>query len=605
MQRSAERNQCRQLGARLDENANWSSHRRGWELVWAALRLGRVQLAGLLTVTVVVYLLGLALPMIAQHAVDSIAEGVARSVLPWLTLAAILAIYLEAYFISLRQRLVITLGGLLSRRLSLKAFLRLMRMRVDAKKFSTGEVLNRFQQADKIPEFVLEILPQLVFDVGGGFISLLLIFFYDQVIGSVVLAITAISSFYMKSSVEKLDVLTENHFTVCGERQSILMESVVGISTIKSLALEVHRFVRWKSSTLKTVSTLQEMLHELRRIFVGTVFVNGAVTVIVLFLGCFRVVEHHLTLGELMALQLLAGRVFAPILSSVEIIRHYQQVKITLVELGKLMAESREEAVIRPPLRELKGGGVAVRGLTLRYSSSIRPALEDVTFTLPSSGLFALVGRNGSGKSSLISILLGLQRDFEGEVLIAGKEIRLYDPRWLRSQMGVVNQDTTLFSGSIRENVAAGTRETDEKHIRSALDFANASAFVEAMPKGIDTELEENARNLSGGQRQRIGIARAVVRDPPLLLFDEPTASLDAEAAVAFERRIAAWARDRLAILVTHHLASVRNADGILVLERGRLVGFESHATLIRDCASYAALWNDYLRSMDGEPHRD
>jgi ABC-type multidrug transport system fused ATPase/permease subunit len=158
-----------------------------------------------------------------------------------------------------------------------------------------------------------------------------------------------------------------------------------------------------------------------------------------------------------------------------------------------------------------------------------------------------------------------------------------------------------LFSGTIRHNVAAGISDADDARIRSALAFAGALELVEALPGGLDAELEENGRNLSGGQRQRLAIARAVVRDPRIVLLDEPTAFLDSEAAVALEQRLAAWAQDRLLILVTHHLAAARSADAILVLDQGRLVGFGFHAVLLRDCTPYAALWSDYVRSMEGE----
>jgi ABC-type bacteriocin/lantibiotic exporter with double-glycine peptidase domain len=258
---------------------------------------------------------------------------------------------------------------------------------------------------------------------------------------------------------------------------------------------------------------------------------------------------------------MLAGRLIAPIISSGDIWRQYQETRVALTELGRFMAEPQERATTRPPLRQLAVGGISVANLTLRYAPTARPALDSISFMLPARGRFALVGRNGSGKSSLIRVLLGLQRGFEGEVVIAGHDLRHYDPRSLRARIGIVDQDTILFSGTIRQNIAAGIAGAGDARIRSALAFADALGFVEAMPNGLDAELEENGRNLSGGQRQRLAVARAVVRDPRLVLLDEPTAFLDAEAAFALEKRLAAWGQDRLLILVTHHLAAARNAD--------------------------------------------
>jgi ABC-type multidrug transport system fused ATPase/permease subunit len=169
------------------------------------------------------------------------------------------------------------------------------------------------------------------------------------------------------------------------------------------------------------------------------------------------------------------------------------------------------------------------------------------------------------------------------------------------AQTGIVDQDAILFSGTIRENVMAGARFVDNAEMKGALVFAGALDFVEVMPQGLDSAVLENGRNFSGGQRQRLAIARAVVRNPRLVLLDEPSAFLDAEAAVALEQRLATWGSDRLLILVTHHLAAARSADAILVLDQGRLVGHGSHTALLRDCGPYAALWSDYSRSMEGE----
>jgi ABC-type multidrug transport system fused ATPase/permease subunit len=176
--------------------------------------------------------------------------------------------------------------------------------------------------------------------------------------------------------------------------------------------------------------------------------------------------------------------------------------------------------------------------------------------------------------------------------------------RSLRAQFGIVDQDAILFSGTIRENIVAGMGSADDACVRRALAFAGALGFVEAMPGSLEAVVEEHGRNLSGGQRQRLAIARAVIRDPCLALLDEPSAFLDPEAAVALEKRLAVWGEDRLLLLVTHHLAAARDADAILVLDQGRLVGFGPHAMLLGSCGAYAALWNDYSRSVAGEVTR-
>jgi ABC-type bacteriocin/lantibiotic exporter with double-glycine peptidase domain len=496
---------------------------------------------------------------------------------------------------------VLGLSTFLKRRISTRAFLHLMRRRIDLDAAKTGEVLNRFQEADKIPGFVLRMMPQVVFDAGNGVVSLLLMIYYDAVIGLATLAAAAVSVVVLGRQLRGWDETAEEMFKTSGKRQGVLSESVNGIITIKALALETQRFGRWKDVTETFIMASHRLFDRVRRFHVGSSMIMRAISLIVLALGCRRILNHDLTFGGLLALQLLAGRLLAPIVSSGDVLRQYQEAKVALAELSRLMAEPVERPAVRPPQRQLGDGGIAVRNLTLRYAPDARPALDDVSFMLPAHGRFALVGRNGSGKSSLIRILLGLQRGYAGDVSVGGHDLRHYDPRALRARIGIVDQDTFLFTGTVRDNVAAGMAGADDAHIRRALAFAGALEFVEAMPEGLGAEIEENGRNLSGGQRQRLAIARAVVRDPRLVLFDEPTAFLDAEAAVALEQRLAAWGRDKLLILVTHHLAAARSADAILVLDQGRLAGHGSHTALLRDCAPYAALWKDYVRSMEGE----
>jgi ABC-type bacteriocin/lantibiotic exporter with double-glycine peptidase domain len=573
----------------------------GWVWVWRSLRLRKWRVAAILALTVAVYAAGLALPLCTQQAVDLIAAGAVDLRLAWLGAAAVIAIAIETALTSVREKLVLGLSNFLKRRISSRAFLHLMRRRIDLGSAKAGEMINRFQEADKIPGFVLRMLPQVAFDAGNGVVALLLMLYYDAVIGLTALAAAVVSVILLGRQLRAWDETAEQMFKASGKRQGVLAESVNGIVTIKALALETQRFGRWKDVTETVIAASWQLLDRVRRFHVSSTTVMRAISLIVLALGCWRILNHDLTFGGLLALQLLAGRLLTPIVASGDVLRQYQEAKVALAELSSLMAEPVERPAVRPPQRKLGDGGIAVRNLTLRYAPDARPALDDVSFTLPARGRFALVGRNGSGKSSLIRILLGLQRGYDGSVAVAGHDLRNYDPRALRARIGIVDQDTFLFSGTVRENVAAGLAGADDTQIRRALAFAGALDFVEAMPEGLGAEIEENGRNLSGGQRQRLAIARAVVRDPRLVLLDEPTAFLDAEAAVALEQRLAAWSRDRLLILVTHHLAAARNADAILVLDQGRLAGHGSHAALLRECAPYAALWKDYVRSMEGE----
>jgi ATP-binding cassette subfamily B protein len=578
----------------------------GWGWVWRSLRLRRWQLAAVLALTLGDYAAGLVFPLCTQQAVDLIGAGAVGLPLLWLGTAAVAAVGVEAALTSLRRKLEIRVTTFLDRRISRKAFLHLMRRRVDLAPMPAGEAINRFEQVDKISSFVMLQVPHLVFDVGGAAVSLMLMLYYDVMIGAVTVAAAAACGFLLRNQLGDLDTLSEKYFKVQGKQKGVLSESVTGIVTIKSLALETRRLGQWTVVTDAVIAAALNFFDRMRHFHVNSFIVMRGLNLIVLALGCYRMFRHELTFGELMALQLLTSRVISPLLWYGDMLKQYKEAKVALTELSRFLAEPVERPALRPPRRQLGDGGITIRDLTLRYAASARPALDAVSFTLPARGRFALVGRNGSGKSSLIRVLLGLQRGYAGEVAVGGHDLRQYDPRALRARIGIVDQDTMLFSGTVRDNVAAGIlqgqlADRSDKPIREALAFAGALEFVEAMPGVLDAEVEENGRNLSGGQRQRLAIARAVVRDPRLVLLDEPTAFLDAEAAVALEQRLAVWGGDRLMILVTHHLAAARSADAILVLDQGRLAGHGAHAALLRDCPPYAALWKDYVRSMEGE----
>jgi ABC-type bacteriocin/lantibiotic exporter with double-glycine peptidase domain len=366
----------------------------GWAWVWGSLWLRKWELVATFLLTVAVYAAGLVLPIFTQRAVDMIANGTAGRQLVWLGIGAIAAVGIEAALTSLRQSLVMRLISFLNRRISRKAFMHLMRMRIDLGVFPAGDALNRFQQADKIPQFVLELVPRVVFDTGNAVVSLLLMLCYDAVIGLTMLVAAVASGVVLRNRLGQVHELAEGTYKAHGKRQSMLSESVTGIITIKALALEARRFRRWAAATDTFITAWRRLFDHMRRFHVSVRMVVHALSLIVLALGCYRILRHQLTFGELLALQMLAGRLIAPIISSGDIWRQYQETRVALTELERFMAEPQERATTLPPLRQLALGGIRVANLTLRYAPTARPALDSISFMLPARGRFALVGRN-------------------------------------------------------------------------------------------------------------------------------------------------------------------------------------------------------------------
>jgi ABC-type bacteriocin/lantibiotic exporter with double-glycine peptidase domain len=564
------------------------------------LLLRRGQVVSILAMTGMVYAAGLVFPISTQKAVDAIVAGRADWVLVGLALTAVFAVGIEVAVSSWRQKLLIRLVAFIDRRVSRKVFAHLMRARTDRAGFRSGDVLNHFQQATKIRDFVLYHLPHVAFDAGGAMVALSVMFYYDPLIGTTVLVVAPVLAVLAREHIGGFRLVMDDYYASVGARQNVLSESVNGISTIKALALEGGRMRRWDRVTSAMLDKLCHMMDRNRAIALRSQLVSRGLSLLVIGLGCWRMFQGQLSVGELLALQLLTGRIAGPILSSGDVYRTYQEADVAVRRIAGFVSEPREQATVIPPIRAFADGGIVLSKVSLTYPGANRPALRDVTVALPSHGVVAIVGRNGSGKSTLIRILLGLLGDYAGRVDVFGHDLRHYDPRWLRTGIGVVDQDTALFSGTVRENLMPSRRNADEATLRAALSFSGALGFVEALPGGIDAELSEGGRSLSGGQRQRLSIARAVVRNPKLALFDEPTAFLDAEAAVALEKGLAVWGRDRLLILVSHHLAATRSANRILVLEAGHLVGDGTHEQLVKTVPEYASLWSDYSRSLEG-----
>ncbi len=569
----------------------------GWRWIARSLLLRRWQAVSMLAMTGVIYAVSLVFPVSTQKAVDTIIAGRAGLELAAFALAALLSIALEAALSYWRQRLVIELGTFLDRRISRRAFAHLLRLRIDGAGFRSGDAMNHFKQAEKIRDFVLFEIPRALFDFGGALVALAMCFYYDLFVGLSLVLTAPLLILAVSKQIGGFDALAESFYTSIGVRQNALAETVNGIATVKALAVEGARMRRWEATTDDMLGKFRALREAFRSFNLRAQIGARSVTLLVLAVGCWRLFEGRLTVGELVALQLLSGRITFPLMASSDFYRSYKDVDVAIRQIAEFLTQPNETAAVSPPLRYIGAGGIRLSHVSLAYPGGASPALDDVSVALPERGMIALVGRNGSGKSTLIRILLGLRRDYSGTVEIGGRDLRDYDPRWLRSRIGVVDQDTVLFSGTVRENLISG-RKLEEAALREALRFSGAQDFVEALPGGLDAELSENGRSLSGGQRQRLSVARAMVRQPDFMLLDEPAAFLDAEAAVALEKQFVAWGRSRLMLVVSHHLAATRHADRILVLEAGRLVGDGPHDRLVQTVPEYATLWADYSRSL-------
>jgi subfamily B ATP-binding cassette protein HlyB/CyaB len=305
-----------------------------------------------------------------------------------------------------------------------------------------------------------------------------------------------------------------------------------------------------------------------------------------------------MTVGALVAFNMLAGRVSGPLVQIVTMVHEYQEIALAVQMLGEVMNQKPERDDARPGLRPELTGRIEFENVTFRYSAEGDPALEGVSFAIPAGSIFGIVGRSGSGKTTLTRLIQGLYPIQQGLLRIDGFDARELDLVHLRAGIGVVLQDNFLFHGSVRDNIACVKPNASFEEVARAARMAGADEFIERLPRGYDTILEENAENLSGGQKQRLAIARALITDPRLLIFDEATSALDPESEAIIRENLRKIAFGRTVIIVSHRLSMLANAEAILVLDRGRIAGIDRHEQLLARCATYRQLWQQQTRQV-------
>jgi ATP-binding cassette subfamily B protein len=319
-----------------------------------------------------------------------------------------------------------------------------------------------------------------------------------------------------------------------------------------------------------------------------------------MLLGAYMVLvkPDTLTPGALMAFAMLSMRLTQPLIKIAQLQQDLAEVRGAVGEVASIMnvppEESRENG-----LRQTIKGEVVFKDVRFRYSAAAPYALDEVSFTVPAGTSLGVMGRSGSGKTTVTRLLQRLNSKYEGIIKIDGMDLREIDLMHLRTHIGVVPQENFLFSGTIRENIAMARSDATFAEVVHAAQLAGAEEFIERLPRGYDTALEEGATNLSGGQRQRLAIARALLINPPVLILDEATSALDAESEAIVNANLKRMAKGRTVLSISHRLAMLVECDAILVLERGKVYDLGTHEELMSRCDIYKHMWHQQNRHLD------
>ncbi|MEH2175838.1 peptidase domain-containing ABC transporter [Nostoc sp.] len=453
-----------------------------------------------------------------------------------------------------------------------------------------GDIISRIQENQKIQHFLTGQTLSIVLDMLTLVVYLALMFSYSWRMALFVLCTVPPFFILALASTSILRRISRDIFNAATKEQSYLIESLSGIRTVRSLAIE--QTVRWRWEELLNDLIKKDFNAQIidNRLQIISGVIHTFVNTSLLWYGATQVINNELTIGQLVAFNMLVGNVLSPFQRLALLWNELQEIVISTERINDVLEAEPEEDLETKPRKSLGKlrGNICFQNVTFRYhSESDTNVLENLNFEIKPEQMVAVVGRSGSGKTTLSKLILGLYPPTDGKILIDGNDITSVSMRSLRSQVGVVDQDTFLFGGTVRENIAIANPNASSEEIIQAAKYAGADEFIQKLPLGYESEIGESGGMLSGGQRQRLAIARALLGNPRLLLFDEATSHLDSESERIIQNNLKTILKGRTSVIIAHRLSTVRNADLILVLDQGILVESGTHDELIAKKGHY------------------
>ena len=548
--------------------------------------------------SLLIQLLGLISPLFTQIILDQVVVNRSQSTLNVLVIGVVmfgvLGIALSSvrnYLLSyLANRLDLTMiGGFINHALSLP--LRFFESR------RVGDIITRVQENQKIQQFLIQNVMLTWLDFLTAFIYLGLMLYYNWQLTALILLLIPFIVILTLAATPLLRKVSRERFTATADQNSSLVEMMTGISTVKAVTAEQD--LRWRWEDLLTRQLNVQFKGQKLAINLGLLsgLINSIGGAALLWYGATLVIQDQLTIGQYVAFNMMKGYIINPVMALVGLWDELQEVLISVERLNDVFDAKPEEPYVASKLVLPKlQGNIKLDNVTFRYDPDEETnILQNISLDIKAGQTVALVGRSGSGKSTLVKLIQGLYHPINGQIAIDGHNLKHVSLQSLRSQMGVVPQDCFLFSGTILENITLYRSEfTLEEAIASA-KLAEAHAFIQSLPLGYNTKVGERGDSLSGGQRQRIAIARAFLGEPPILILDEATSSLDTESERRFQSNLARLSRQRTSLIIAHRLSTVRNADSIIVLDRGLIVERGTHNELITQKGLYAQLAKQQL----------
>ncbi|OHC67058.1 MAG: peptidase C39 [Rhodocyclales bacterium RIFCSPLOWO2_02_FULL_63_24] len=540
-------------------------------------------LGEVLLISLVLQLIGLVTPMFFQVVMDKVLVNHAMKTLNVIAIGLVCAILFEAALSGIRSWVFAHTSSKIDVELGARLFRHLLNLPLayfQARR--VGDSVARIRELDNIRAFLTGNAMTLVLDLAFSFVFLGVMLWYSVTLTLVVLAsiplYIGLSLLFTPLIRQRLD----DKFNKGAENQSFLVETISGIDTVKAMAVEPRWTEKWDRQLAAYVTAGLSVSNVATLASGGVTLVSKLVTATIMWLGATLVIDNDLTVGQLVAFNMLASQVANPILRLAQLWNDFQQVGISMSRLGDILNAIPEVAGQKTRLPRL-AGAIEFDQVSFRYRPDASDVIRQVSLKVNPGEVIGIVGRSGSGKSTLTKLVQRLYVPDRGRVLIDGQDIAVIDTTSLRQQIGVVLQENTLFNRSVRDNIALVNPSLPIEAIIEAAKLAGAHDFICELPEGYDTLVGEHGTGLSGGQRQRIAIARALIANPRILIFDEATSALDYESEAIIQANMRRICEGRTVLTIAHRLSAVRDADRIVVMERGQIVEIGRHDVLVRE----------------------
>lgn len=550
-------------------------------------------LRSVLLLSLILQLLGLASPFFIQVIIDKVLVHRSSSALDVLVIGMLMTTVFSSWLGSLRSYLFTNITTKMDVALSSRLFRNITALPLEYfSRWQVGDVVARMGEMENLRNFMTGSALTIVLDMFFALVCFLVMVFYSPVLTLVVVLFLPLFILLNLVVAPIYKRMINQRFLIGSENNSFLIETITGIRTVKSAGIEVNFLSRYEDMLSRYVRAVFSVINLANIAGAIGLFLQQSFNLAILWIGASYVMDNAITVGELIAFQMLAGQLIAPVMRLINMWQYFQQTRVSMERLGDIMNEKTEPAFnpARTTLPNIRGD-IGIDHVSFRYTEDGGNVLDGFSVNIQAGMRVGIVGRSGSGKSTLTKLIQRLYLPTNGRILIDGVDTAQVEPAWLRRQIGVVLQDSMLFGGTIEENIKIAFPNATHEDIVRAAELAGADGFIRELPHGYDTFVGERGSLLSGGQRQRISIARALISDPKILIFDEATSALDYESESIIMANLEKIAAGRTMLMIAHRLSTVENCDAIIVMEQGRIVEAGRHQELLERQGAYYRLY--------------